>query len=155
MNELTMVIDSFGHQELEEYLKSLKGISHVIIKNEEYIEIYLKYNSNLITPKIIKMEILLFLDILKIPSMLAFDKHPKIETNNYIIIRDDFCCEYCFKSSIEDLFEIEGIEKVESNFNGYSLTKADENGKIIINIKYNPNLINAEAIKQIDLNLDI
>ena len=117
MSELTIIIDNWGHKELKEYLMSLNGILDVIIKNEEQLEIHIKYNSNLITPKIIRLEILLFLDILKIPSILAFDKHSPIKISEYKIIRNDICCEYCFKGAIDDLFEIDGIEKVESNFN--------------------------------------
>ena len=88
------------------------------------------------TPKIRKMEITLFLNIVKIPSLLSFDKYPKFETCNYTIIRDDLCCEYCYKGAIEDLFEIEGIETVKGNFN-------------------EDNLINTEEMKQIELKLNI
>jgi len=117
MSELTIIIDNWGHKELKEFLMSLNGILDVIIKNEEQLEIHIKYNPNLITSKIIRIEILLFLDILKIPSILAFDKHSTIETSEYKIIRNGICCEYCFKGAIDDLFEIDGIEKVESNVN--------------------------------------
>ena len=102
-------------------------------------------------PKIRKMEITLFLNIVKIPSLLSFDKYPKFETCNYTITRDDLCCEYCYKGAIEDLFEIEGIETVKGNFNEDYLFKE----KIIINIKYDPNLINTEEMKQIELKLNI
>lgn len=156
MSELTIVIDNWGHEELKEYLMSLKGILDVEIKNDEELEIYLKYDSSLITSKIIKMEIKLFLNIVKIPSLLFFDKYPKFETYNYSITRDNLCCEYCYKGAIEDLFEIEGIEIVEGNFNeDYLFQKYEEREKIIINIKYNPNLINTEEMKQIELKLNI
>lgn len=152
MSELTIVIDNCEHKELKEYLISLKGILDVEIKNDEQLEIYLKYNSSLITPKMIKMEIKLFLNIVKMPSLLSFDKYSKFETCNYTITRDDLCCEYCYKGAIEDLFEIEGIETVKSNFNEDYF---EEREKIIINIKYDPNLINAEKMKQIELKLTI
>ncbi len=158
MSEITIIIDNWGHEELKEYLMSLKGILDVEIKNveheiksDEQLDIYLKYDSSLITPKIIKMEITLFLNITKIPSILSFDKYPKFKTSNYTIIRDDLCCEYCYKGAIEDLFEIEGIETVKGNFNEDYLFKE----KIIINIKYDPNLINTEEMKQIELKLNI
>ncbi len=54
MSELTIIIDNWGHKELKEYLISLKGILDVEIKNDEHLDIYLKYDSSLITPKIIK-----------------------------------------------------------------------------------------------------
>ena len=156
MSELTIVIDNWGHKNLKEYLMSLKGILDIEIKNDEQLEVYLKYDSNLITPKIIKMEIIMFLNIVKVPSLLSFDKYPKFETYNYTITRDDLCCEYCYKGAIEDLFEIEGIETVKGNFNeDYLFKKYEEREKIIINIKYDPNLINTEEIKQIELKLNI
>ena len=64
MKELTIVLDSWGHKELKDYLMSLKGISKVIVEDERYLKIYVKYNPTFITLKMIKMEILLFLDII-------------------------------------------------------------------------------------------
>lgn len=155
MAELTIIIDSDGHKELKEYLMTLKGILEVIIKNEKELEIYIKYDPNLISWKVIRMEIILFLDISKIPSILAFDKHPTIQTSNYKITRNNLCCEYCFKGAIDDLFEIEGIEKVESNFNeeNYYQKPYDERDDIIISIEYNPNLIDTSKMEQIEQNL--
>ena len=98
------------------------------------------------------MEILLFLDILNRPSILAFDKHPDIKTSVYKIIRDDICCDYCLKGAIEDLFGIEGIEKVESNFSEENYIKHEP---IVININYNSDLIIYDDIKQIELKLNI
>ena len=156
MNELTIIMDSWVHKELEEYLLSLKGVLNVIIKNEKQLEIYIKYDSNFITPKIIKMEILLFLNIKNMPSILSFDKHPKIKTSNYVIVRDNLCCEYCFKGAIEELFEIKGIEKVDSNFNEeYLFKKMDEREKIKIVIQYDPTVISIEEIQQTELKLNI
>ena len=163
MSEITIIIDNWGHEELKEYLMSLKGILDVEIKNveheiksDEQLDIYLKYDSSLLTPKIIKMEITLFLNITKTPSILSFDKYPKFKTSNYTIIRDDLCCEYCYKGAIEDLFEIEGIETVKGNFNeDYLFKKYEEREKITINIEYNPNLLKAEDMKQIELKLNI
>lgn len=163
MSKITIIIDNWGHEELKEYLMSLKGILDVEIKNveheiksDEQLDIYLKYDSSLITPKMIKMEITLFFNITKIPSILSFDKYPKFKTSNYTIIRDDLCCEYCYKGAIEDLFEIEGIETVKGNFNkDYLFKKYEEREKITINIEYNPNLLKAEDMKQIELKLNI
>lgn len=153
MSELTIKIDHWGHKELKEYLMSLNGILDVIIKNGEQLEIYVKYNSNLITSKIIKLEILLFLNILKTPSILAFDKHSTMELAEYKIIRNGICCEYCLKGAIEDLFEIDGIEKVESNFNKEKIY--DERDNVIISIKYNSGLISMDDMRQIELKLNI
>ncbi len=95
---------------------------------------------------------MLFLNITKIPSILSFDKYPKFKTSNYIIIRDDLCCEYCYKGAIEDLFEVEGIETAKGNFNEDYFEECE---KITINIEYNPNLLKAEDMKQIELKLNI
>lgn len=156
MKELYISLDTWGHKELKDYLMSLEGIFEVNIDDTNKLDVYLKYNSNLITPKIIKMEILLFLNVVKIPSLFSFNKYPKFKTLNYTIIRDDLCCEYCFKGAIDDLFEIEGIEQVESNFNeDYLFQNYENREKIKINIKYNPNLIDSDTMKQIELNLNI
>lgn len=156
MKELYISLDTWGHKELKDYLMSLEGIFEVNIDDTNKLDVYLKYNSNLITPKIIKMEILLFLNVVKIPSLLSFNKYPKFKILNYTIIRDDLCCEYCFKGAIDDLFEIEGIEQVESNFNeDYLFQNYENREKIKINIKYNPNLIDSDTMKQIELDLNI
>lgn len=157
MAKLTIIIDHWGHVELKEYLLSLKGISEVIIKNEEQLNIHIEYNHNLISHKLIKMEIILFLDIKKTPSIIAFDKHSTNKTSTYEIVRNDICCEYCLKGAIEDLFEIEGIDKVESNINleNYYQTKYDERDTAIIKIKYNPQLISHDDMKKIELTLNI
>lgn len=60
MSELTLVIDDWGHKELKMYLMSLKEILDVIIENEDQLKIYVKYNPDLITFKLIKMEIFFF-----------------------------------------------------------------------------------------------
>lgn len=154
MKELTVVIDDWGHKELKEHLLSLNGILDVAITNKDVLEIYIKYNSNLIDAKIIRFEIMLFLNILKVPSMLTFDKHSIKKTEEYQIIRKNICCEYCFKSTIEELFEIEGIQKVESNFMTEKISNRNSE-KIIININYDPILISFEEIKELELNLNI
>jgi copper chaperone CopZ len=152
MSELTIMIYDSGHKELKAYLMSLKGILDVVIENEKQLKIYIKYNPDLITLKVIKMEILLFLNLLNLPSIIAFDKHSTIKNSVYKIIRDDICCEYCLNGSIEELFDMEGIEKVESNF--YE-KEYGEKGTVVINIKYNPDLISNDDMKQIELKLNI
>ena len=152
MDELTIIIDCWKHKELKEYLMSLKGILDVDIKNEKQLNIYIKYNSDLITFNMIKMEIMLFLGILKVPSILAFDKHSKIKTSGYKIIINNICCEYCLKGVIDDLFEINGIEKVESNFNEENINQYEN---IIVNIKYNSELISDNDMKKIESKLNI
>ncbi len=150
MKKLTFMIDDWGHKELQEYLNSLKGMISVEIKNEKKLEINLKYDETLITPDIIKMEILFFLELQTRPSILAFDKHYKNKTSDTSIIIDDLCCEYCLKNAIEELFHVDGIECVTSNF-----VEGEFEEKVILNIKYNSHLINHEKIKQIELKLNL
>ena len=155
MAQLKIIIDSWYLDGLKEYLMALNGMQTVLIKSKKYLDIYLKYNPKLITVEIIKREILLYLDI-KIPSIIAFNKYPKVKTESYNIVRDDLCCEYCFKNAIEQLLEIEGIEKVKSNYTeDYFLKSLTEREKIIINIEYNPNIIDTLKMKQMELNLTI
>ena len=146
--KVTLILYDCGNDELKEYLISLKGIDDVNIIKDNFLKINIKYNPNLISLKLIKIEIYLFLDIKKRAAMLEFDKHSKNKTLQYKIIMKDICCEYCFMNIIENLFEVEGIEKVTSNFdinNYYEM-------EIIIYIDYNPNIINIEKIKEINLN---
>lgn len=150
MAKLTIIIDDWGHRELQKYLLSLKGIQTISIKNEELLEIYLKYDSKIISPKIIKKEILLFLNLQNIPSIISFNKHFN-ETSEYKILPDDICCEYCFKGFIEELFDTEGIEKVDSNFYDlyYQKPKNKEKNNYIITIKYNKNIITEKTMQEI------
>ena len=155
MSQLNIVIDSWEIKGLKEYLRALNGIQDIVVKSEKYLDIYLKYDSKLITPAIIKKEILLYLDI-KLPSLISFNKYAGFKTKNYTIVRDDVCCEYCFKNAIEELMEIDGIEKVKSNYmDDYFLKKSAEREKMTINIEYNPKIIDTLKMKQIELNLTI
>ena len=148
MKELTIVLDSFGHKELKDYLNSLNGILEVVIKNEKNLEIYVKYNPKLITSKILKDEIYLFLDILKVPSMIAFDKHAGQESRKYLLDNEKIhCCEYCLKGTIEDLFETNGIEKVECNY--FTEDNPCKFNESIIEVSYNSDIIDEEDIKRI------
>ena len=61
------------------------------------LKIYVKYNPDLITFKLIKMEIFFFLDILDTPSLLAFDKHSTNKTSEYKILRDSIFCGHKYK----------------------------------------------------------
>ena len=156
MAELTLIINDWGHRELKDYLLSLNGVLEVIINDEKQLVIYIKYNPNLIGAKVLKMEILLFLDIKKYPVFFAFDRHPSFETLEYKIERKDICCEYCFTGAIDELFEIDGIEKVNSNFyEEYFLKRYDERDAVIIDIKYNPKKISLKELKQIEENLNL
>lgn len=152
MAELTLIIDNWAHKELFQYLMSLDGIFDVKINNEKYLEIYIKYDFKLLNSWMIRMEVFLFLDILKVPSLIGFDKHFKQKTLEYKIRRKDVCCEFCLKGAIDDLFLINGIEKVDYKYyDNYFERK--ENLEIIIN--YNPQVLSVSKMRQMELKLNI
>lgn len=141
MKELTITFDNVWlDKELKEYLLSLNGIHNVEI-DLKYESITIRYNSELISIKIIKLEILTFMDVLKTPSVISFNKHSnKILTKTTIVIKD-LCCEYCLKGMIEELLLINGIEKVDTNFD--YINKKD----VPLHIEYDKELISKEDIK--------
>ena len=53
MKELTFLFDTGQKKELKEYLLSVNGISDVDIDEPKELKICVKYDQNLITPKII------------------------------------------------------------------------------------------------------
>ena len=156
MKELTIVIDDWGNKELKEYLVSLNGVLDVTINDTDVLEIYIKYDNNLITENILKMEIYLFLELKDFPSIISFNKHPKDKTEDYTIIREDFCCEFCYKGAIEELFETKGVEIVESDFyEKYWLNKDEEQNEVYIKISYDPKIISFDKMKELEVKLDI
>ena len=116
MKELTITFDDIWiNKELKEYLLSINGI-HVVEIDDKCETINIKYNPQIITIKIIKLEILAFMDILKMPYIISFNKHSKNMLTKTSIIVKDLCCEYCLKGMIEELLLINGIEKIDTNF---------------------------------------
>ena len=143
MNELTIRFDNAWVSEpIKEYLSSLKGVLQVDIKSDKE-EIYIKYDLNLTSIKILKLEMLTFMNI-GIPSIIAFNKHSKISTTNTTITIKDLCCEYCLKGMIEELLDMDGIESTYSDFN------FNNKDNITINITYDNKLITKEQINNIE-----
>lgn len=145
MNELTLKIDycDFIDNELKEYLISLEGVFESEV-DSSLNEIYVKYDASLINLEILKYEILAFLSLLKIPSIIGFNKHSKNKVINYSITIKDLCCEYCLMIMIEELLSIKGIESALTNFDYHN--KKD----VIITIQYDKNLISEKEIKNIE-----
>ena len=148
MNGLTLVIDGWNDTELKKYLLTLNGILKFDIKNDNNIGIYIKYNPNITSAKIIKMEILLFLDLLKMPSIIGFNKHSKIKLSQYQITLKNLCCEYCLNNMIEELLDLEGID---SAFTNFDFDNCDNYQNIIISIQYNNKVITNKDIKELEL----
>lgn len=144
MNELTLKIDCyyFFDTEIQYYLSTLNGIYEVKTNSSE-CEIYLKYNPNVISILIIIKEIFLFFDINNTPSLISFNKHYKSKLSDYSIIIKDLCCEYCLKSTIEELIFIDGINYVFSDFDYIN----KEN--FLVHIQYDPNIISEKELLNI------
>lgn len=145
MKTITLKIEysNFLDDDLLNYLSSLNGVILSKLDNENN-EIYVEYDPLVISLKLLKMEILLYLDITKTPSIISFDKHNN--NNNIkkdIIIIKDLCCEYCLKSMIEDLLETDGIESAYTDF--------DYENKYNVNIfiTYNDILVNNDTLKEL------
>ena len=90
------------------------------------------------------MEVELFLDVVKFPSLIGFDKHSKNKLLDYEMVINDLCCEYCLKINIDILFETEGIESVGTDFDYIN------NKDVKIFIKYDNNKIDIESIKKLE-----
>ena len=145
MDKLTLKIEfsDFLNNDITNYLTSLKGIKLVTIKNDEN-EIYVEYDSSIISLKLLKMEILLYLDIAKVPSIVAFDKHLKNDTIEEHVIIKNLCCEYCLNGMIDELLEIDGIISAYSDF--------DYNNKYDVNIfiTYDEKIISKKKILELE-----
>ena len=145
MEKLTLKLDCsvFYGEDLISYLTSLKGIILVKIdKNNS--DIYVEYDSNIISLKVLKYEMLYCLNLLKIPSIIGFRKYYEKKLLEYTIIIKDLCCEYCLKGMIEELLETEGINSAYTDFDFY--IKKDVN----IYITYDTNFLSLTQIKKIE-----
>lgn len=149
MKELTLKYDSYDlYSDIENYLLTLKGIKKVNF-NEDNNEVFIEYDSNTITIKLILMEIDLFMNT-NSPSLFGFDKHSNNKLLDYEIVINNLCCEFCLKGNIEDLILIDGIESARTD---YDYTKNKRNVKIFI--KYDNNLVNIEKIKELEEEFNI
>lgn len=118
MNKLTLKIEysDFLDKKLNEYLSSLNGVLFSKVdmgKNEIYVE----YDSTIISIKVLKMEIILYLNLNNTPSIISFDKHYEKGIKEDIIIIEDLCCEYCLKGMIDDLLGYDAIKSAYTDFN--------------------------------------
>ena len=144
MKAITLKIEysDFLNNDLINYLSSLDGVCLSKIDNEKN-EIYVEYDSSIISLKLLKMEILLYLDITKIPSIISFDKHSNNVVKKDNIIIKDLCCEYCLKGMLEDLLDTDGIESACTNFD-YA-----NKHNVNIFITYDYNLISNDKLKEL------
>lgn len=139
MNRLTLKLNCWLCDELEEYLMGLKGIESVII-NQEQDSITITYDLELINIYMIEKEIKLFLEINDIPLIMAFDKDSDKKLDEYIINIYDLCCEYCLYGNIEELLVTLGIVKAYSDYDNVNKKN------VKINVFYDSDLISVDKI---------
>lgn len=149
MKELTLKVEYlYGvDEEFELYMKDFNGIEEAKY-DKDTLDVYIKYDDTKISLNRIKLEVFLFLGINTIPSLLAFDKHSKNKLEKATITIKDLCCEYCLMGMIEELLFIDGIDKVDSDFD-YMNKK-----NVKFNIMYDENIISADKIKELEKNMN-
>ena len=140
MNKITIEFDTILDNGLLEYLKTIAGIENCDI-NEGKLSIVYKDSMSLV---VIVKEICLYLDILKIPSILSFDKHLPNKLEQYQILINDLCCEYCLKSDIEKLLYINGINSAYSDYDFY------DKYNVIIYITYDSSVVFKEELDKLN-----
>ena len=141
MDKITIKIDGswYLNNELINYLMSLNGVKSSKIDDGE---IYIEYYSSVIVLKVLKLELLAFLNCLNLPSIIAFDNHLE-NTNKDTIVIDNLCCEYCLKGMIEELLETDGINSATTDFDYHD----KRNVKIFIT--YDKEKINSLELEKI------
>lgn len=83
----------------------------------------------------------------KYPVVLSFDKNSKKQCKLLKYTVKDMCCEWCYKSLVEKLFDDPYIKSVNSNFDFN-----EPAFNIEFNIEYDPKLNEEELIKFIQDN---
>lgn len=146
MEKIKIKFDYVSYYDFEEefllYLsKSYGVISAGVDKRTD--EVILEYDSSMISLELLMKEILIYLGLDKIPSVIAFDKYVSDHICKNVIVIKDLCCEYCLKNMIEELLVIDGIESAYTDFD--YVNKYNVN----IFITYDDTIINEE--KLIDL----
>ena len=140
MNKITIELDTILDKGLLEYLKTIDGIENCDI-NEGKISIVYKDNISLF---VIVKEICLYLDILKIPSILSFDKYLPNNLKEYQILINDLCCEYCLMSDIEELLYINGINSAYTDYD------FKDKNNVAIYITYDSSIISKEELDKLN-----
>lgn len=87
LQKLTLKLDCliFYGEDLTDYLKSSKGIYLVKIDKKNF-DVYVEYDNNVIPLKVLKYEILYCLNLLKNPSIIAFNKHSYSAVSKKILL---------------------------------------------------------------------
>ena len=144
MNRITIGFDTFLDNGLLEYLKTIDGIENCDINDSNLTIIY-----KFISLKVIIKEICLYLDILRRPSVLSFDKHLTNKLEEYKLVINDLCCEFCLKHDIEELLYVDGIN---SDYSNYAFDDKDE---AEIYITYDSSIISKDKLDDFNKKFNI
>lgn len=144
MKKIRIKFDYVSNYDFEEefliYLSKSYGIISADV-DKKTNEIIVEYDSSMMSLELLMKEILIYLGLDKIPSVIAFDK---CVSNSHIrkdiIVIKDLCCEYCLKNMIEELLVIDGIESAYTDFD--YVNKHNVN----IFITYDSAIINEEKL---------
>lgn len=142
MKKVTLSLDTFIYVGLDDYLKTVRGISNVEVDFDKS-NVYIEYDESLVFLNIILKEVLLYLDSSKIPILISFNKHTVDKYANHEIVIEDICCEYCLKGFIEKLLFVDGIEEVSTNFDNNTMFN------VSIFLKYDDNIITEDKLKEL------
>lgn len=159
MKKLTLVFDSIdmysqnNQKEYNDYISSINGVVETNISyNIDYgtMTFDITYDEKVINNNVLYLELKTILNIYKYPSLIFFDKHFDGKTDK-IEVKKRLCCEYCFKIDLEDMFEMDGIIKVENNFiERYIEDNCDIDDKEdILTIYYDKKLIDKNTLDKI------
>lgn len=125
------------------YIKELDGIYSIESLDDDTLEIV--YDENIIGLNRILMEIKLELNI-NHSILLTFDKCSNYdEIYTKVIEKDSICCEYCFYSYIEKLYETDGIISIDHPYpnKDFNLENID------LTVKYDSKIISREELIKI------
>ncbi len=143
MKKLALKIDDIIPNTIINHLLTIKGIKDVKLKDKDSI-IEINYMENEIGSLVIEKEVMLFLGLIQMPSLMGFNKYSTNKLTKYNMIIKDLCCEYCLKGNIEELFGIKGIEKVSTDFD--FINKKN----VKIETEFDEKIINLDKVKEIE-----
>lgn len=144
---MKLVLDDIDTYEFKKYLLNQEGIIDVEIDLKGYISEVNIYLDGKISPKKVVKYIELFQNN-QFPIILSFDKGPIYKFRKLKYLVDDMCCEYCYKSLIDKLFQNDQIKSVKSNFD---FAKSAFNIELLV--EYNDQYAEEELRKYIAENI--
>ena len=120
---------------------SLDGVKDVKVDSLKE-EVYVEYDSLIISLKVLKTHIIIYLNVINLPSISAFDKYIDNSIKDTIVI-DDLCCEYCLHGVVEELLDTFGIISAYSDFDYHNKKNVN------IFITYDDKIISKDKINEL------